>query len=227
MKIRKYAKANLENKRKLFFEIGFIVALLIVLGAFEYRSYEAGDALYEFSGTEVEIEELPPVTVHEPPPPVVKPPVFRNLNITLNEESDNFDDIPDVLINEDDEVDWEPAVKFETEEVLPEDPVYILPSELAVFPGGMTALTKYLIDNTVYPEMAKEMNIQGTVYVGFIVEKDGSVSNVKVLREIGYGLDEEAIKVVSSMPKWIPAKQNGRKVRLSMTLPVKFRLVAY
>ena len=228
MKIRKYANANLENKRKLFFETGFIIALLIILGAFEYRSYEAGNVIYDFGGNENEIEELPAITVHTPHlPPPAPPPVYRNLNITLNTESDDLMDLPDVHIDQDEPVIWEPPEKIESDEILPDDTPMRLPSELAKFPGGMAALSKYLTENTVYPKMARELNIQGTAYVEFIVEKDGTISNVNVLRELGYGLDEEAIRVVSAMPNWEPAKQNGRKVRLIMTLPVKFRLVSY
>jgi TonB family protein len=92
------------------------------------------------------------------------------------------------------------------------------------FPGGMEALTKYLSENIKYPEQAKKDKIQGKVYISFVVEKDGSVADAKVLRGIGGGCDEEALRVVNAMPKWTPGKQRGEAVRVQFNLPVAFKL---
>jgi len=92
------------------------------------------------------------------------------------------------------------------------------------FPGGMAALMKYLAENIKYPSLAKESGIQGRVFINFVVEPDGAISNVKVLRGIGGGCDEEAVRVVERMPKWSPGKQRGKPVRVSYNLPVKFTL---
>ena len=92
------------------------------------------------------------------------------------------------------------------------------------FRGGMEGLMNYLSTNIVYPEKAKEEHITGTVYVRFVVEKDGSVSNVKVLRGIGGGCDEEAVRVVSKMPRWEPRMHKGKPVRVQYTLPLNFQL---
>jgi protein TonB len=92
------------------------------------------------------------------------------------------------------------------------------------FPGGEAALYKYLGDNIKYPRMAVETNIQGTVYIGFVIEKDGSLTDVKVERSPAAILADEAVRVVSSMPGWKPGKQGGKSVRVRFILPVKFRL---
>jgi len=93
------------------------------------------------------------------------------------------------------------------------------------FPGGFDAMIKYLVSNIKYPEEAKKNGITGTVFVQYIVEKDGTVSNAKVLQGIGSGCDEEALRVVKAMPKWIPGKDdNNKTVRVQFNLPIKFSL---
>jgi protein TonB len=92
------------------------------------------------------------------------------------------------------------------------------------FKGGAGAMTKYLVESIKYPKTAREKGINGTVYVTYVVEKDGAVSNVKILRGIGGGCDEEAIRVVREMPNWIPGKNKGKPVRVQFNLPIKFAL---
>jgi TonB family protein len=105
-----------------------------------------------------------------------------------------------------------------------EEPVYKVVETMPSFPGGQDAMIKYIIDNMKYPEEAKKNNIQGTVFMTFVTETDGSVTNVKVLRGIGGGCDEEGVRVVSSMPKWNPGKEKGQFVRVQFNLPLKFKL---
>ena len=112
-------------------------------------------------------------------------------------------------------------ITFPAEE---KDSVYNQPEVMPEYPGGMDALMKYLSGNIKYPEQAKEKNIQGRVLVTFIVEKNGSISDVKVVKGIGNGCDEEAVRVISAMPKWKPGMQNGKKVRVSFAIPISFKL---
>jgi protein TonB len=94
------------------------------------------------------------------------------------------------------------------------------------FPGGGEgALIAYIAKNTKYPPMARENNIEGTVFISFVVEKDGSVSDVKILRGIGGGCDEEAKRVIKNLPNFAPGRQNGRPVRVQFNVPVKFKLM--
>ena len=108
--------------------------------------------------------------------------------------------------------------------VLPDDSIYNNVEVMPEFPGGMEAMMKYLSENIKYPEQAKEKNTQGRVLVTFIVEKNGSISDVKVVKGIGNGCDEEAVRVISAMPKWKPGMQNGKKVRVNFAIPISFKL---
>lgn len=104
------------------------------------------------------------------------------------------------------------------------DEVFVFVEEQAEFPGGQDSLIKFLIRNIKYPELAKELGVQGTVYLKFIVEKDGRITNIKVIRGVHPSIDAEAIRVVKMFPNWIPGKQRGRPVRIYYNLPIKFTL---
>ncbi|MDD3724648.1 MAG: energy transducer TonB, partial [Bacteroidales bacterium] len=106
-----------------------------------------------------------------------------------------------------------------------EEEVFVMVEENASFPGGEKAMFKYISDNLQYPRLAIEKGIQGRVYVTFIVEKDGSITDIKVLRDIGDGCGDEVVRLVKTMPKWKPAKQRGKTVRQQFNLPVMFSLV--
>lgn len=105
-----------------------------------------------------------------------------------------------------------------------DETVYAIVEEMPEYPGGYDQLTAYLSQNLQYPQVARDNGIQGRVYVSFIVERDGSVSDVKVTRSLEQSCDEEAIRVVKAMPQWKPGKQGGQAVRVSYMLPVVFRL---
>ena len=123
----------------------------------------------------------------------------------------------------------DPGVKApdKPEPILPEvekqDPVLWVP-EMPSFPGGVADMQNYLVNHIIYPGEAREISIQGTVYLSFIVEPDGSITSITILRGIGGGCEEEALRVVKNMPNWVPGKQNGHPVRVQLTLPVKFTL---
>ncbi|MEI7595793.1 MAG: TonB family protein [Bacteroidota bacterium] len=102
--------------------------------------------------------------------------------------------------------------------------VFTVVEQMPEFPGGQEDLYKYLGENIKYPEIAKQSGISGRVFVSFVVEPNGSVSNIKILRGIGGGCDEEAVRVIKGMPKWKSGKQNGKPVRVSFNLPVNFQL---
>lgn len=113
--------------------------------------------------------------------------------------------------------------ELEEEEIV-DQTIYQTVEEMPSFPGGEQKLTEYVAKNLKYPQIARETEIQGRVFVGFIIEHDGSVSNVKLLKGIGGGCDEEAMRVIKSLPKWNPGKQNGKTVRVSYQIPVFFKL---
>lgn len=113
---------------------------------------------------------------------------------------------------------------FAQSEVSVDDEVFVVVEEQAEFPGGLDSMYAYIHKNLKYPELAKEKGIEGRVFVSFIIEKDGSISNVKILRGIGGGCEEAAVEMIKNMPKWKPGKQRGKPVRFQFVLPIKFEL---
>lgn len=112
----------------------------------------------------------------------------------------------------------------EEKKVSVDDEVFVVVEEQAEFPGGLDSMYAYIVKNLKYPELAKEKGIEGRVFVSFIIEKDGSISNVKLLRGIGGGCEEAAVEMVKNMPKWKPGTQRGKPVRVQFNLPIKFEL---
>ena len=228
MEIKKSLKANLENKRLLFTEIGLIVALLLVWGAFERTSRDVNVSSLEAEAAIVEIEDMVPITESTPPPPEVAPKIP-----VLSDEIDIVDDdiqVEDVFQTLEDDanmgveiMDYVEEVQEETveEEAIPFQLVEKKPS----FNGGdANEFSKWVNKNLDYPEIAKENGVQGKVILQFTVNPDGSVSNVKVLRGVDSSLDKEAVRVVSKSPKWTPGRQRDRAVKVTYTFPVIFQL---
>ena len=105
-----------------------------------------------------------------------------------------------------------------------EENVFTVVEVMPVYPGGEEARIKFIQENIKYPKEALKNNISGTVFITFIIEKDGKITNVKALRGIGGGCDEEAIRVISMMPNWKPGTQRGQAVRVQFNMPIKFNL---
>ena len=224
MEDRKTKKADLEGKKGYFFEIGLIIALLIVFAAFEYKSYDKITVDLTARAVDDTPEEIIPITEQKvkPPPP---PPPKQVTKITIVEDDVEVEDDIDIDVEADDETEMEEYIPPEDDdEEIVEAEIFTVVEAMPEFPGGMAKLMGYLGNNIKYPPFAKETNIQGRVFINFVVEPDGTISNVKVLRGIGGGCDEEAIRVVNSMPKWKPGMQRGKPVRVSYNLPVKFTL---
>ena len=227
MEIKKSPKADLESKKSTFILIGLVVSLFVIWRVFEYKSYDK-QSLDEFQRTvEVIEEEMVEITKQEQPkiqPPAPKPQVTQ-IEIVDNEE-DIEDEIEiDAEVSQDEvleEYDFAPA-EIEEEEIV-EAEIFKVVEVMPEFPGGAAKMMEYIQKNMKYPMMARESDIQGRVFVNFVVEPDGSISNVAVLRGIGGGCDEEAVRVVQSMPKWNPGKQRGTAVRCAFTVPIIFKL---
>ncbi|MGP1447573.1 MAG: energy transducer TonB [Candidatus Limimorpha sp.] len=225
MEEKKSPKANLENKRLMFAQIGLIISLAIAWAAFEIKSYDKRD-LSDIMIREIALdEEMTEITTQDqkPQPPVEVPQQTTQIEIVNDdvEVEDNLDINADVTQEEIIEEYVKPEV---IEEEVVEQEIFTIVETMPSFPGGQEKLMHYLATNIKYPQIARESNVQGRVYLSFVVEPDGSVSNVKVLRGIGAGCDEEAMRVVKAMPKWSPGKQRGKAVRVSYNLPVNFKL---
>ncbi|HSG67464.1 MAG TPA: energy transducer TonB [Bacteroidales bacterium] len=224
MEAKKSPKADLEGKKVIFTQLGLIIALAAVLLAFEWKSYDASIEGFGERVVEDIPEEIIPITeqkVKPPPPPPPKKVV--QINIVEDDVEVEEDLLIDVEADEQTEVEEYIPIEVE-EEVVEEAPIFTVVESMPEFLGGMQELYTYLGNNIKYPVMAKESGIQGKVYVTFVVERDGSITDVKVLRGIGGGCDEEAVRVVQSMPKWKPGKQRGKPVRVQYNLPVRFTL---
>lgn len=229
MEVKKSAKASLENKRLLFTEIGMVISLLVVWGAFEYTSKEKKTSLLDEQTAVVIEDEMVPITQETPPPPEAAPkiPVLSD-QIEILEDDIKLED--DTFMNLEDDanmgVEIMDYVEEVEEEVVEEEAIpFQLVEEKPSFNGGdANEFSKWVNSKLVYPEIAKENGVQGRVTLQFTVNADGSVSNVKVLRGVDSSLDKEAVRVVSSSPKWKPGKQRDRAVKVTYTFPVIFQL---
>ena len=216
MEPKKNPKVNLERKRSLFLQIGLVIALLIVIGAFEYKTYEK--IAYNLGNLNLDDleEEIIPITKQEvkPPPPPPPPPEI----IEIVED--------DVIIEDEIEIEDTESDEDEEIEIIEEDDdeFFMVVENMPIFPGGDLGLMKYIQKHVKYPAIAKEYNITGKVYVSFIVDKSGSVTNVKIVRGVDKNLDAEAVRVVKSLPKYKPGIQRGKVVNVMFTIPISFTL---
>lgn len=225
MEAKKTPKADLESKRTVFVQIGLIVALAAMLVAFEWKSYDVQQTdLGARQVEKVEDEMIEITNQNKPPPPPAPPPQTTLINIVNNDVEIETDIEIDAEATELTEIpEYTPVAAAEEEEVV-EAEIFTVVEESPSFPGGDEARIRFLTENIKYPQIARESSIQGTVYVTFVVEKNGNVTDVRVLRGIGGGCDEEAVRVIKAMPKWNPGKQRGKPVRVQFNMPIKFTL---
>lgn len=227
MELKKNPKADLEKRRGLYLEIGLVVILAATLVAFEVKSYDSDEeTAFQREVIEEVEEQIIQTDIVEPPPP--PPPEVPEVTTLINVVDDEQEIKNELVVNaevteETKNVDIVP-VKVEEEVEVAEEPIFTVVESEPEFPGGMEALYKYLAQNIKYPQLARENGITGKVYVTFVVEKDGSIANPRILRDIGGGCGAEAIRVVKAMPKWSPGKQRGKAVRVQFNLPVNFNL---
>ncbi|MBP5523229.1 MAG: energy transducer TonB [Bacteroidaceae bacterium] len=237
MEIKKSQRADLEGQKSTGLLIGYIVTLAAVFVAFEYttRDYVETDVVYSTSSFVSEEEVVPitqPIFTAAPPPPAEAPQVAEILDIVDNnteiveEEIESTESTTDAVSGPVAHVSG-PAMgpPAATQEEGDEGEVFEIVEQNPMFPGGNEALMKWLSKNLKYPASAQENGIQGRVLVQFVVNKDGSIVEPKVIRSVDPALDKEALRVVSAMPKWQPGKQRGKTVRVRFTLPVTFRLM--
>ena len=226
MEIKKSPKADLDSKKLTFTLVGLVIALFVVWRVFEYRSYDKQNLDTFARQVEVMEEEMVEITKQEQPKPEIQTPKPQVTQIQVVEDDVEVEDIDINAEVDQDEIIEEyvyEAPEMEDEEIQEEE-IFKSVEEQPEFPGGTAKLLEYVQKNLKYPMMARESDIQGKVYVGFVVEKDGSITKVQVLRGIGGGCDEEAVRVVQSLPKFKPGKQRGVPVRVQYTLPIVFKL---
>ncbi|MBR0195725.1 MAG: energy transducer TonB [Paludibacteraceae bacterium] len=224
MHIKKSEQASLENDKLVYVLMGLVFVLSLVYVALEWTEREV--TKYEVTDTEFLFEEeveIQQTSQETPPPP--PPPAVQEVEV-LNVVEDNVETESIEVNTEETEQEVviaapvEAPVEEEEEEV-----VFVVVESMPEFPGGQQALFKYLSENVKYPVIAQENGIQGRVICQFVVNKDGSIVDVEVVRSGGdASLDKEAIRVIKTMPKWKPGKQRGKPVRVKYTVPVNFKL---
>ena len=230
METKKNPKVDLENKKLMFVEFGLIVALVVVLGAFEYKTYDKDLSMLDTNNQMTIEEEQIPITMETPPPPpeMPKAPVLSEV-IEIVEDDISIEE--DIVINTEDDASLGIEIKEYVasageEEVVEEEsiPLAIVEEKPKFMGGDENTFTKWVFDRIVYPEVAKENGVQGRVVLSFIVDADGSVKNVVVLRGVDPSIDKEAVRVVSSSPKWTPGKQRDKAVKVKYNFPLNFQL---
>ena len=220
---KKSPEADVTRKSSLYLSIGLVVSLLVVNTAFEWRFYDDG-ALADLGQVTDDFEEMldiPPTEQPPPPPPKIQQPEI----IEVPDEEEIEDEIE---VNLDVEITEESAIEqivFEEpveEEVA--DEVFTIVEQQPVYPGGMRAFYQFVQKKLKYPSQARRMGIEGRVFVQFVVDKKGNITEVVAVRGIGAGCDAEAERVIKSSPKWKAGKQRGKAVKVRMILPITFKL---
>ena len=226
MELKKNPKVDLQNKRGILLEIGLIIALAVVIGAFLYTPKEVRVDQIDLNYGVVE-QDIVEVTRQDQKPP--EPPkkteitvITDVLNIVTNDTKittdigftdfdDNLDEIVQVVAVKDEEVE--------------EEQIFFKVETMPSFMGGDIGTFRNWVQSKVkYPQLAQENNISGRVLLMFVVEKDGSLTNIQVLQTPDSSLSDEAIRVLKTSPKWTPGKQRNQSVRVKYTLPIDFRI---
>lgn len=224
MEPKKNNEVDLEQRKPMLFQIGIVLALALVLIAFEWAQYDRSNSGMGQLNLELEEEEMIPITQMAPPPPPPPPPPPQTTIIEIVEDDEEVEDDIDIDTESDEDMEIEIVEIEEEEEVIAEPEIFTIVEDMPSFPGGEAKLYEYLGKNLKYPPMAKDAGIQGIVYVTFVVKENGNIDGVRVLRGIGGGADEEAIRVVKNMPSWKPGKQRGKAVRVQYNMPIRFVL---
>lgn len=206
----------LDKYRGLAVRIGFVITFLVLLFLFNYKVYEktTGKLGEIFLPEDIEVEP-PPTKQEQPKPP---PPVVQVQEVEELPEEEDQPEIEETEATEETVIEEPPPPEPEPVE---EEPLVIV-EEMPEFPGGEEALINFVYKNFQYPKECEDINAQGTIVVNFVVEKDGSVSNIRVIRGIDCeAAHQEAVRVVKSMPRWKPGRQQGRPVRVYFNLPIR------
>lgn len=225
--VKKTPKANLEVQRNTYILMGLVLGISLLFFAFEW-STETSKLDETMIVQDVLAEEDIEITRRDPTPPPPPPPPEPDAPEVIEVVEEKVEVRMDIRV-EDDQTQRQvqtyvppPPPKPKVEEVT--DEVFVVVEEQPEFPGGQSAMTKFLYDNIRYPIIAQENGIQGRVICNFVVERDGSITDVQVVRGVDPSLDKEAVRVIGQMPRWKPGKQRGAPVRVRFTLPVVFRL---
>ena len=230
MELKKSTKANLETKKGLFLEIGLVISILLVIATFSYSQAEKIIEIIppEAPVVEAEIvavtrqEERPPIAVTTKPVQVVSDIMNIVENDTEITQELTFADFDDEAVFASDVSDY--GIGGGVDEIVDDAP-FVKVEQMPSFQGGdLTKFRNWVQKKVVYPRIAEDNGIQGRVTVTFIVEKDGTITDIKQLQSPDKSLTQEVIRILNSSPKWTPGKQSGKTVRVTITLPIIFKI---
>jgi periplasmic protein TonB len=223
MEAKKTEKADLTNKSMFFFSIGLFVTMSVTVLIFEDKTYdEQVEVIARNADVAEEVMDVPVTDQPPPPPPQVQQPQV----VEVPDEEEIEEEIQvnlDVEVTEDTKVE-QIEIKQEKEEEEDVNQIFTIVEEQAQPVGGMSAFYKFVGEKMKYPAQARRMQVEGRVFCEFVVNRDGTLQDVKVIRGIGAGCDEEAIRVIQSAPPWKPGKQRGKAVRSKFNLAIIFKL---
>jgi len=236
MKPKKNPKAELENKRSIYFLIGLVTVLAVVLIAFEWKTYDEGaSSLGTLKVDDIEDEMIPITQQNQPPPPPPPPPPPQEI-LEIVEDDEEIENEVEI---QDSEADMDTEIMEMPEEVIEEPEIFTIVEDMPIFPGcegkgskdeieqcTQNEIFKYIAENTKYPPMMKDAGVSGRVFIRFLVDEHGKVRDVEVLKGVpgGKALDNEAVRVSKTLPKMKPGKQRGKPVRVQYNVPVNFNL---
>ncbi|MBN8576384.1 MAG: energy transducer TonB [Cytophagales bacterium] len=225
LELKKSPRASLSDKRGLFFSVGLAVSLLLALSAFEWKQFEK--PILEISSVTTnsfeEIVEVPATEIPPPPEVIVQQPRL----VAVPDEQEIKQELKftfDMEVTEETRVQQVEAIEQPKVEDEKADEIFTVVEVSAEPKGGRAAFYKYVGENIQYPAQARRMGIQGRVFVEFVVNKDGALTDVVVVKGIGAGCDEEALRIVKNAPAWNPGRQRGRAVKQRMVIPITFML---
>ena len=226
MEVKKSPKADLEGKKFTWLLLGYVIVLAFMFVAFEWTQRDIKIDTSQALTDLVFEEEIIPITEtpEQPAPPPAEVPKIADVLEIVDDQAD----VEETVVANTEDLGQKVEVKYvpvQVVEVEPEEQeIFDVVEKMPEFPGGQAALMSYLSKNIKYPTIAQENGTQGRVIVQFVVNKDGSIVDAKVVRSVDPYLDKEAIRVINAMPKWSPGMQRNKPVRVKYTVPVMFRL---
>ena len=220
---KKYPTANLGSYSRLFANLGLVLTLGIVITAFEWKFYDDASTvdLGQVEDNFEEMMDIPNTAQPPPPPPKIQQPEI--IEVPDEEEIEEEIEVDlDVEITEETVI--EDIVFEEAPEEEKAEEIFTIVENQPTPKGGMTAFYKYVSETIKYPSQARRMGVEGKVFVQFVVDQNGNLTNVQAIKGIGAGCDDEAVRILENSPKWNPGKQRGRPVKVRMVLPITFKL---
>jgi len=227
METKKSLKANLEKGKSLNLLMGIVVAMGLLFVSFEWGTPDMKIEAFDRDGGIIWTDEIP-ITMPEPPTPPPPPPKIVVADVlTVVDDTKNVADNPHITTEDTPETPqpdtYVPVIIVQDDEDEGETP-FVIVEQMPVFPGGDQELLRFVNRSIKYPVIAQENGIQGRVTCSFVINRDGSVVDAEIIRGVDPSLDKEALRVISTMPKWKPGMQRGKPVRVKYTIPITFRL---